>query len=287
MDGKVGKAGPKLPQEIINQIINDVLRGGRYSITDPEAYFRFSPGVFHGVISNYHPPAYAGLLLASKETSKEVQRTLYSEGRFEAYFCSRSDCKAPILLPEVYGRIQRLEIFLELKSHYDSNTTRTEREVYYRRWFEIFGGSEVDRESCRIIITQLVFRTRAWRHANVQNSLLFQQIVEACKNFVGFEFVTLELQEAPYPLGPRLQESPRVATTGPLKDPAFADHRLQALKAHLQTELTPSLGPCIYYDRDDFHCMEFRPRVTDNENRIQPGDPPFVLGTQYDYSVRP
>ena len=42
------------------------------------------------------------------------------------------------------------------------------------------------------------------------------------------------------------------AATGPCEEPVYAGQRFEALKRHLETELTLCLGNCIYYDRGDF-----------------------------------
>ena len=81
MDDMTGNAGSKRPQAIINKIIMDVLRGSRYN---QRPTFDFFPGGFHDLIPMYRPPAYAGLLLASKAVIKEIQRLLYKESVFRA-----------------------------------------------------------------------------------------------------------------------------------------------------------------------------------------------------------
>ena len=274
MEDTAGKAGSKIPQEIVYQIIKDVMQGSRYNLNKPEADFRFFRGGFHDLVPMHRPPAYAGLLLCSKAVSKEVQRLLYKESMFRASLCRGTDSMAPVIRLGVYDRIQKVELFLELNSLYQSFIIRRKRENYYRDWFEVFGGSGVHREHCRITITPLVFGFYPWTKSNPIHRSLCEKCIEGCKAFVGFEIVVLELEVVDSSLLVPLPPRSFRAATGPVQDPDFAGDELEAFEEYVEMELQPSLGICKYYDRDSLHCMEFRPR--DAVDAISPGQLPFV-----------
>ena len=86
-------------------------RGGKLIITNAEDVFRYrSRGPYN---HQFRPPGYAGLLVASKQTSLELQSILYSERVFGAHLCKFSDNNLPIPSPPALDRLQKLEIFLD------------------------------------------------------------------------------------------------------------------------------------------------------------------------------
>lgn len=231
-------------------------------------------------MSDSPPPAYAGLLRASKQISAEVQEQLYKTCVFRAYLCKYSACEVPLSYPPVFSRLQNVEFFLDLSSRPSTRIgVRADPEKYYREWFGAFTGSAFDRKYCRVTFSNIkfgnIFIRDGFIRDNIYHTVVFQQFMRACKRFVGFQIVILELGKAiplyqtPFPQRPCPQ-----AATGPAQDPLYAGEELEALKRHLEAELQPTLGPCVYYDRGTFRCLEFRPR--DTVNPIEAGQAPFV-----------
>lgn len=88
---------------------------------------------------------------------------------------------APILRLEVYVRIQKVEL-LELNSPYRSDKIRTERENYYRDWFQVFEGSRVNREYCHVTVTHLVFRIYPERESIIYILRFANNLLRAAKH---------------------------------------------------------------------------------------------------------
>ena len=129
---------------------------------------------------------------------------------------------------------------------------------HYSKWLELFGGSRNHRKLCRVTISNISHTTD-----NLDHTRDFQQFLEACKTFVGFEIVILELGKV----------ENRIAS-GPIRDAEYAGEGFEALKKRLHTELEPFLGHCIYYDRDVSCCLEFHPRT---DAPIEPGCAPYTV----------
>lgn len=259
MNDMIGKAGLILPQEMVNHIIKDVLQDSRYNLAKPDANNRFWPSRFVDPISPQCPPAYAGLLVASKAVSEEVQRLLYKDGVFRAYLNRSFGSLGPVLRRSAYDRMQKVELVLELNNS-RFNIIRTWPENYYRDWFDVFGSSRVIREHCHIKVTYFVSeqygrpRPYPWTRNNDMDSAFCQRFIEGCSSFVGFKVVVLELEK----------NSGR----------APAGHEFEEFKEHLENVLQPTLGSCIRYNRENIHFMEFHPRQT--VEAISPNQSPSV-----------
>ena len=104
----------KLALEIRDHIWSGVLQGGKHLIADPKAYLRCPAEAFRYVGSNYCPPAYAGILVASKAISQEVQETLYKKCVFRAYLCNHIDRLMDASRSEVFSRLQKVELSLDV-----------------------------------------------------------------------------------------------------------------------------------------------------------------------------
>ena len=152
-----------IPQEIRDEIYTEVLRGGRYLIIDPEGWLRHELplGYFQFHKLGYHRPLYAGLLVASKKISEEVQEILYKDSVFNAYLCRDPDRNVSSPGPQEFARIQKMQFFLDVSLFaYRTNSITQDSsldpgglETYYRKWFATFGGSDPHRDFCRIKIT--------------------------------------------------------------------------------------------------------------------------------------
>ncbi len=255
-------------------IYTNVVHGLEFNFIDPKATFRDCVGMFAHCMSEHRHPPYAGLLLASKVLSAEIQEVLYKEGVFWAYLNEHEVCRFSPPSPDIFARFQKVNLYLDVsipsRAPTFSGSPRYMRPAleeslpfsclpnHYRQWLNLFGGSKNHRKLCRITISNISPTTD-----NLNHTRDFQQFLEACKTFVGFEVVILELG----------REYNRIAT-GPIRDPDYAGEGFEALKKRLHTELEPFLGHCIYYDRDVSCCLEFRPRT---DAPIEPGCAPYTV----------
>lgn len=255
-----------LPREIRDQIYTEVLQGSKYVLGDDETRI------------NLPKPAYAGLLVASKAISAELQESLYKECVFRVYFNRRSHYLPSPPCRQNFSRVQKLELFLNLRTNTESmRDVWKEPMVYYRHWLEMFGGSRIPRGFCRITISNLIF-DRFWYATNVSHEAFCQPFLHPCRAFVGFQTVVLELGESPLPYHDSFHDSVSQgayyeAGTGPAEPAEYAGEQFEAYKRRLAMELEPTLGHCIYYDRGNFRCLEFRPRA---EVPIEPGCEAYV-----------
>ena len=176
----------------------------------------------------------------------------------------------------MFARLQKVELFLDLDAYRkipDEHMKDPKR--CYHEWFQAIGGLENPRKYCRVTVSNIAFSNRPYETNDLIQTSLYSQFLEACKNFVGFQTVILELGSGPpFSFNRHSQESYYQAATGPAQDPIYAGGPFEALKLRLAMELEPSLGSCIYYDRGNFRCLEFRPR--DTVNVIEPGQKPFI-----------
>lgn len=259
----------KFPRELRDQVYADVLGGKKSMVVDAEDWTleRHIPHRF----LEFRPPAYAGLLLASKTISAEFQEILYKNSVFRAYLCKNPYRLVPPPRPEEFARIQKIEIILDVSIQHSRGNPVTDtathdiREVegYYREWFLAFGGSGAHRDFCRIRITSIVMRS-------FHCTPVYRQLLQTCTTFTGFRTVIVELEERPN-IG--VQRTHVQAGNEPLQEPLFAGVCCEATKATIALKLRPFLGQCIYYDRGDVRCLEFRPRT---DEPIQPGCEPYV-----------
>ena len=265
-----------LPAEVRIIIYTNLLQGGKYIIADPEADFRYSSSESCHPKTGYRPPAYAGLLLASKLISEELQEVLYKTCVFRAYLCGHSDRVLRSPCPKVFARLQKVELFLDIEAYWKIPYGHMiDSERYYREWFEVFSGFENHRKYCRVTISNIGFSDWFYQENGLIHTVLYQQFLQACKKFIGFQTVILELgRRPPFHFIMRSQDSYYQAATGPVQHPKHAGEAFEALKSRLDKELQPFLGSCIYYDRGNFRCLEFRPR--DTVNVIPPGQKPFI-----------
>ena len=268
-----------LPAEVRIIIYTNLLRGGKYIIADPEADFRYSSSGFRYLKTGYRPPPYAGLLLASKSISEELQEVLYKTCVFGAYLCKHSDRVLRSPCPKVFARLQKVELFLDLEAYRKLlNGLMIDPERFYHEWLEVFSGFENHREYCRVTISNIGFSNWPYQTNSLIHTVLYQKFLQACKKFVGFQTVILELGRRPSShFNMWSRESYYEAATGPVQHPKHAGEAFEALKSRLEKELKPFLGSCIYYDRGHFRCLEFRPR--DTVNAIPPGQKPFIEPT--------
>ncbi len=264
----------KLPREVRDMIYTNVVHGLKFNFINPEASVPDCVGMFAHCKPEHRHPQYAGLLLASKDTSAEIQEVLYKEGVFWAYL---SECEVYRLPPpsrDIFARFQKVNLYLDvgnpsrvptisgspryMRPALEGIPTFSFSPAHYRQWLNLFGGSRNIRKLCRITILNISPTTD-----NLNQTRDFQQFLEVCKTFVGFEIVILELG----------REGSGIAT-GPIRDAEYAGEGFEALKKRLHTELEPFLGHCIYYDRDVSCCLEFRPRT---DAPIEPGCEPYTV----------
>ena len=258
----------KLPQEIKDLIYKEVLLARQYIIIDPEPWARLS-------LANPYSdptPAYAGMMLASKETSTEMQEVLYKHCIFRAYLCKAPSRRMQSPRAQQYERIQKIEIHMDLAilaRTTNPSSNPGQLEVYYREWFDAIGNSGAHRDFCRIRITSIVL-------GSFHTTPVYRQLLRASRFYTGFRTVIVELGGSliPQSYQPHLsQRAYYIAGDSLPQAPAFAGQIFEGLKASIARSLEPYLGPCIYYDRDEIRCLEFRPRT---DEPIAPGCAPFV-----------
>ena len=84
----------------------------------------------------------------------------------------------------------------------------------------------------------------------------------------------MELGEAPtHLLGDHSQSPEYQSAIGFTDDAAYSGPAFEGLKALFASTLETVLGPCAYYDRGNFCCLEFRPG--DEVDPIERGQAPF------------
>lgn len=276
----------KLPQEIRDQIQSEVLRGSKYVIVNAEKAFSGVRAPFNYRLPDNRPPEYIGLLLASREISNQMQEVLYKSCVFRAYLCRHVCSAVSFPSPQDFSRVQKVEIVLDISKHMeewlpwypDSRHIRgLERlQLLYHYWFEAFGGSDVHRDFCRARIINIP-------PSRFHHTVVYSQFLHTFKTFTGYRTVIVELgalSDAAERSHDRFsQEEYLQESNGPPEKPAFAGRVVEALKKTIETELAPSLGHCVYYDRGLLSCMEFRPRTN---VPIQPGSAPYVADEDAD-----
>ena len=170
-----------------------------------------------------------------------------------------------------YARIQKIEIHMDLailaRTTNPSNNPG-QLEVYYREWFDAIGNSGAHRDFCRIRITNIVL-------GSFHATPVYRQLLRA-SIYTGFRTVIVELGGSlvSQSYQPHLsQRAYRIAGDSPPRAPSFAGQIFEELKVSIARSLEAHLGPCVYYDRDEIRCLEFRPRT---DEPIAPGCAPFV-----------
>ncbi|KAF6223244.1 hypothetical protein HO133_000086 [Letharia lupina] len=269
-----GNSWSKVPREIRDQIYINMVQGKKYVLVDAEGSPDKPLSAFYYRELDYSPPAYAGLLRASKTISNELQEVLYKECVFRAYLSKHRYRLVTPPEPREFARIQKMEIVLDNAIYLANPITLPGTDVrgfdsYYGEWFEALGGSGADHEFCRIRIINIAPET-------FYLTPVCRQLLYALKSFTGFGTVIVELGDLPDSQAIQLPAShganPQVKDEPP-EEPMYAGARFEALKRTIKIELEPYLGNCIYYDRGLLRCVEFRPRTDDP---IPPGCAPYI-----------
>ena len=271
----------KFPPELRNQIYSEVLKEDKFIITNAEDVFRYrSSGPYH---HQYRAPGYAGLNVASKQISLELQSFLYSKRVFRAHLCKFSDNNLPVP-PPALGQIQKLEIFLDqTRTPRASTLNWVKQGNYYRSWYEALVGSGDQRSMCRIAISNIIMETFVTSNGEIIHVPAVTELLAAREQLIGYKMVILELGEAPDDPRQgrdRSQDPEYQSATGPIREAEYSGASFEDLKELFATALEPVLGPCCYYDRGNFCCLEFRPG--DEVNPIEPSQAPFYISEDED-----
>ena len=219
----------KLPREIRDMIYTDIVRGLEFNFINPKASSWFGSEYFAHCKPVYRSPPYAGLLLASKASSAEIQEVLYKEGVFWANLTEHEVCRIPPPSPDIFARFQKVSLNLDVSIPSRAPTFRGRPRYmwpalggslpfsyspeHYRKWLDLFGGSTNPRKLCRVTISNISYTTD-----NLNHTRDFQQFLEACKTFVGFEIVILELGKVNNGIA-----------TGRIRDPDYAGEGFEAV----------------------------------------------------------
>ena len=205
-------------------------------------------------------PEYAGLIVASKHISLELQAFLYSKRIFRAHLCKFTDNNLPIPPPAV-GRIENLEILLDQTRSPRATTLHwPEQERYYRTWYQALAGAAYQRTTCRTIISNIIIETFVTQDFEIVHVPSVTELLAAREKLIGFSTVIMDLGEAPIHLPGDQSQSPEFqSATGLVEDAAYSGPAFEGLKALFASTLETVLGPCVYFDRGNFRCLEFRP----------------------------
>ena len=127
-----------------------------------------------------------------------------------------------------------------------------------------------DYQYCRIRTTNIVL-------GSFHATPVYRQLPRASRIYTGFHTVIVELGDSLLlqSYQPHLsQRAYHMAGDSPPRAPASAGQLFEESQTSIATRsLEPYPGPCIYYDRDEIHCLEFRPRT---DEPIAPGCAPYV-----------
>ena len=263
----------KFPAEIRNQIYSEVVKEDKFIITNAEDVFRERTRQYTNRII-CRRPGYAGLIVASKQISRELQSFLYSNRIFRAHLCKFTDNNLPVP-PPALGRIENLEIFLDQTRSPRATTLHwPKQERYYRTWYEALAGADYQRTLCRIVVSNIIMKTFLTQSFEIVHVPSVTELLAAREKLVGYKTVVVELGEAPTGLpGDHSQLPEYQSALGPVCEATYSGHALEGLKALFASALETVLGPCIYYDRGNFCCLEFRPE--DEVNPIERNQAPF------------
>ena len=261
------------PPEIRNMIYSEVLQEEKFIITHAEDVFRERKRQCTGRIICPRP-AYAGLIRTSKQISQELQDFLYSNRIFRAHLCKFTDDDLPDP-PPALGRIENLEIFLDQTRSPRATTLHWPRQdQYYRSWYDALAGVDYQRTMCRIVISNIIMRTFLTPDFEIVHVPSVTELLAAHEKFVGFGTVILELGEAPTSLPGDQSQSPEFQSAkGDIEEATYSGPAFEGLKALFASALEMVLGPCVYYDRGNFCCLEFRPG--DEVDPIERNQAPF------------
>ena len=263
----------KLPPELRNKIYSEVLEEEIFIITKAEDVFRERASQHTNQFIDRRPK-YAGFIRASKQISFELLDFLYSKRTFRAHLCKFTDNNLAFP-PPALGRIENLEIFLDQTRTPRATTLSWARqERQYRSWYEALAGSAYQRKICRIVISNIIMETFVNPNGEIARVPAVTELLTACEKLIGYKTVVLELGEAPNRLHGRdcSQDPEYQSAIGPVREATYAGAAFEALKALFESALGSVLGPCVYFDRGNFCCLEFRPG---NEvHRIEPGQAP-------------
>ena len=100
------------------------------------------------------------------------------------------------------------------------------------------------------------------------------ELLAAREKLISYETLVLELREAPTHLpGDHPQRPLYQSAIGSIQEATYSGAAFEGLKALFASTLETVLGPCIYYDRGNFCCLEFRPG--DEVDLIERDQAPF------------
>ena len=263
----------QFPPEIRNMIYSEVLKEEKFIITDAEVVFRERTRQFTNRII-CRRPEYAGLLVASKQISLELQSFLYSHRIFRAHLCKFTDNSLPVP-PPALARIENLEIFLDQTRSPRATTLHwPKQEQYYRTWYNALAGVDYQREQCRIVISNIITKTFLTPNFEIIHIPSVTELLAAREKLIGFKTVIVELGKAPLHLwGDHSQLPEYQSAQGSTQAAMYSGPAFEGLKALFASTLETVLGPCVYYDRGNFCCLEFRPG--DEVDPIERGQKPF------------
>ncbi|KAM0797659.1 hypothetical protein BDR22DRAFT_892089 [Usnea florida] len=264
----------ELAPEIRNMIYSEVVKEEKFIITKAEDVYRERTRQYTNRIICRRPD-YAGLIVACKQVSIELQAFLYSNRIFRAHLCRFTDNNLPAP-PPALGQIEILEIFLDQTRSPRATTLHwPKQERYYRTWYEALAGAIYQRKLCRIVISNIIMETFLTPDFQIIHVPSVTELLAAREKFIGFKQVVLELGEAPTHLQGDHSQSPGYQSAiGSIRDATYSGLAFEGLKALFASTLEAVLGPCIYYDRGNFRCLEFRPG--DEVNPIKRNQSPFV-----------
>ena len=272
----------EFPAEIRNMIYSEVLEEKSFTITKAEDVFRERLRLYtHRIICRR--PAYAGLIVASKQISSELTAFLYSNRIFRAHLCKSTDNNLPTP-PPALAQIEKLEILLDQTRTPRATTLHWHKqERYYRSWYEALAGADCQRLMCRIVISNIIMETFLTPDFKIVRIPSVTELLAAREKLVRYKTVVVELGEAPTGLpGDQSQLPEYQSATGSIWKAADSGPAFERLKALFASTLETVLGPYIYYDRGNFCCLEFRPG--DEVNPIEQGQAPFCISEDEDDS---
>ena len=263
----------KFPPEIRNMIYSEVLKEEKFIITHAEDVFRERLRQYTSRII-CPGPGYAGLMVASKQISSELQGFLYSNRIFRAHLCKFSDNNLPTP-PPALGWIENLEILLDQDRSPRATTLHwPKQERYHRSWYNALAGVDYQRTMCRIVISNIIMETFVTPNFEIVHVSSVTELLAAREKFIGFKTVILELGKAPIHLpGVHSQRPEYQSAIGKIEEATYSGPAFEGLKALFASTLEPVLGPCVYYDRGNFCCLEFRPG--DEVDPIERNQAPF------------
>ena len=126
----------KLPQEIRDQIHTELFQAKRYIIIEKESRAIIPINFFQSRLCRKQPPAYAGMIRASKEINTELQEILYKKCIFRAYLFWHPLPCMPFPGTQDLSRLQMVEILIDLPSQPRADDTTVRNSSHDPRQLE-------------------------------------------------------------------------------------------------------------------------------------------------------